>query len=201
MNTEEILKKFKSKNKVSKERSKYLDGLLTRILIGIILILGSMIFINYKDKNKELYQKYIFTDSLAFHKFNKIYDKYMGKFVDESKTIPEDKVVFSETLSYKGIDKYLDGYKLEVGTSYLVPTLQSGIVVFNGDKDDYGKTLIIQGVDGVDIWYCGVDIHEISLYDYIESGSLLGESASDKITIVVVKDGEFLDFEKYLSEL
>ncbi len=199
MGTEEILKKYK-KNQNSKDKSKYLESLFTRVLLGVIFILGSMIFINYKASNKELYKKYVFTESLAFHKFNQIYDKYMGKLVNDQPS-NTDEMVFNETISYRNIAKNLDGFDLEVGMGYLVPVIQSGIVVFDGDKEDYGHTVIVQGVDGVDIWYVGVNEHEVSLYDYIESGSLLGESASDNITIVLVKDGEYLDFEEYMANI
>ena len=37
-----------------------------------------------------------------------------------------------------------------------------------GEKEGYGNTLIIQGADGVDIWYGNVNSTSLKLYDYIE---------------------------------
>ena len=46
-------------------------------------------------------------------------------------------------LKYNNISIYHDGIKLEVSDNYLVPALKEGMVLFIGDKDNYGKTIII----------------------------------------------------------
>ena len=38
---------------------------------------------------------------------------------------------------------YKDGVKLETDEGYLIPALESGIVVYMGDKEDYGYTVIM----------------------------------------------------------
>ena len=146
-----------------------------------------------------MYRKYVFTESLGFSKFNNIYEKYLGRLIKDNNT--NDQMVFNETIKYQEKSNFLNGVKLKVGINYLVPVIQSGIVVFNGEKEDYGNTLIIQGVDGTDIWYVGVNIADIKLYDYVEKGTLLGESIEDNIVLVVVKDGEYLNFEEYYNEI
>lgn len=200
MNNSEKVKKFLAeKGSNNDKRSKYINSLFTRTLVSIIVILVSMIFINLNEKNEELYRKYVFTESLAFSKFNNIYEKYLGRLIKDNNT--NDQMVFNETIKYQEKSNFLNGVKLKVGINYLVPVIQSGIVVFNGEKEDYGSTLIIQGVDGTDIWYVGVNIADIKLYDYVEKGTLLGESIEDNIVLVVVKDGEYLNFEEYYNEI
>ena len=49
---------------------KYVKGLISRSLIAVIFVLGSIIFTNISDRNKELYQKYVLEDSLEFTKIN-----------------------------------------------------------------------------------------------------------------------------------
>ncbi len=71
--------------------------------------------------------------------------------------------------------------------NYLVPALNSGIVVFLGDKEDYGNTVIIQQTDGTDVWYGNVDNASVKMYDYVESGSLIGEVTDEKLYLLFKK--------------
>ena len=107
-------------------------------------------------------------------------------------------MVFQETLNYKTKESYKEGVQLEVGKGYLVPVLDSGIIVFIGEKENYGYTIIVQQMNGVDLWYVGVDSSSLELYDYIEKGSLLGESISSEIYLYYQKSGEFLNYQEYL---
>ncbi len=187
---------MKSKN--SNNEYKYLKGLIRRILLSVIFVLVSLIFINSSDANESLYEEYVLSDSLSFGSINKLYTEYFG---DLNMPPVTTEPVFNEMLTFKSIDSYVDGYSLEVGTNYLVSSLNSGIVVYNGLKDDYGNTLIIQGVDGVDIWYSNINISGITMYDYVESGSLIGETISEDLIIVLIENGQFLDFEEYYEGL
>ena len=51
--------------------------------------------------------------------------------------------VFNEQLTYNNKESYLDGVKLKLENN-LVPINESGIVVFIGEKEGYGNTIIIQ---------------------------------------------------------
>jgi len=86
-----------------------------------------------------------------------------------------------------------------VDTNYLVPVIESGLVVFIGEKENYGNVIIIQGMDGVDIWYGNMSTTSVKLYDYIESGDLLGETLTNNLYLVYSKDGNYLDYEEYLE--
>ena len=88
--------------------------------------------------------------------------------------------------------------KLNVEDNYLIPIIENGIVVFIGNKDNYGKTVIIEQVDGIDVWYSNIKANNIKMYDYIEKGSLIGEVKGKKLYMVFQKDGAFLDYKKYI---
>ena len=49
---------------------KYAKNLISRVLITVIFVLGSIIFTNISEDNKALYQKYVLEDSLEFTKIN-----------------------------------------------------------------------------------------------------------------------------------
>ena len=55
-----------------------LKNLLSRVLITIILVLGSVIYTNSSSNNKELFQKYVFENTLSFTKIKDLYQSFFG---------------------------------------------------------------------------------------------------------------------------
>ena len=149
-------------------------------------------------RNFRLFYKYIYEDSINFAKINEYYEKIFGSYIPFEDTTNKVTPVFNEKLTYISSNKYLDGVKLTVENNYLVPVLQSGLVVYMGEKEGYGNTVIVQGIDGIDIWYGNVTNISISLYDYIDKKSLLGTTKDDVLYLVYKKDGEILNYEEYL---
>lgn len=188
-----------SKTEELPKNMKYIKGLISRTLIAIIFVLGSIIFTNISDKNKELYQKYVLKDSLEFTKINELYQSLFGS-VDITNKDNDAEVVFGN-ITYTNIEPFKNGAKLTVGMNEVVNVITSGIVVFIGEKDDLGNTIIIQGNDGVDIWYSNITDTDIKVYDYLESGNILGTSNSDDIYITISKDGEFMSYEEYMASV
>lgn len=181
------------------KRTKYINSLFSRVLISVILVLISIIFVKRSDNNLLMYKEQVFEKSFKFASVNKLYKKYLGSILPFDKVPTETQTVFNENFSYKEKSKNLDGTKFVVGEKYLMPALHSGIVVFIGDKDDYGKTVIVQGTDGVDIWYTNVSSN-LKLYDYVEKNNLIGESNSNEITLVLQKNNKYITYEEYEKE-
>ena len=107
--------------------------------------------------------------------------------------------VFDEKLDYINDTIYHDGVKLEVDNNYLVPIIKEGMVVFIGEKEHYGNVIIIEGIDGIDIWYGNMETSSIKLYDYVESGAYLGTTKDNILYLVYSKDGKYLDYKEYLK--
>jgi len=72
------------------------------------------------------------------------------------------------------------------------------MVVFIGEKENYGNTVIIENLDGVNFWYGNINTTSVKLYDYIEKGSYVGE-ANGELYLVFSRDGNYLDYEKYIN--
>ena len=106
--------------------------------------------------------------------------------------------MFNEKLDYEKANIYKDGVELTVSNNYLVPNLESGIVVFVGDKEGYGRTVIIEQINGVDVWYSNIKEKDIKLYDYVEKGKLIGEVANNKLYMVFQKEGKYLNYKEYI---
>lgn len=198
---DEYLNKFKNKkksfNKVKISISKKnINKLITKFMIAIIFFLISIIFTNYSDKNLLLYKEYVFTESLPFTKIKGWYEDLFGEVLP---TQDNSQTVFNGKLVYKDISEYYDGEKLLVSKNTLVNNITSGVVVFSGEKDNYGNTVIIQGIDGVDIWYGNLENVSVSLYDYIEANTVIGETKDEYLYLVIKKDNEYIKYENYQS--
>ena len=171
-----------------------INSIISKILLSIIFLLVSIILINKNENIRKFYEDKVFNDSLSFIKFNDLYNKYFGSITE---TYSPDELVFNENIQYTSIADYLNGKELTVTSNYLVPSIGSGIIVYLGNKDDLGNTCIIQGVDGVDIWYSNIDTSNLTLYDYINKGDMLGPTLSDKLYLTLEKNNEFIDYETY----
>lgn len=176
-------------------RLKYVKGLISRVLLTVIFVMGSMIFMNLSPKNKEMYQKYVMENSLEFTKINNWYQNLFGKvdLINKEKDTP----VFSDNIKYSSIIYNDNHSKLTVGSGSAIKVITSGIVVFIGNKDNLGNTVIIQGKDGVDIWYSNVTDTNMQVYDYVESGNILGTANSEYVYLTISKDGKFMSYEEY----
>ena len=167
----------------------------TKLLISIVLTLVILILIKSSSNFKTIFYKEVYTTNLSFAPLTEIYNKYIGN-LDIFNNFGSEPV-FNEELIYNSKESYLDGVKLKLDTN-LVPINESGIVVFIGDKEGYGNTVIIQRIDGVDEWYSGITNTNVKLYDYVGKGKLLGE-AEEYLYLVYKKDGNILNYEEYLK--
>lgn len=173
---------------------KSVRSFITRVLITVIIFLVGMILVKSDSKVKNSILKQVYDTNFKFTKIKDVYQKYFGNILSVDQLALDEKQVFQEKLTYQKANPYLDGVKLKVSDNYMVPVLESGIVIFMGEKEGYGNTVVIEQVDGVDVYYSNIQADGIQLYDYVEKGSLLGEAQDKKLYLVFQKDGSFLDY-------
>lgn len=196
--TIENLKKYYNKN--NKTSKSILSIYFSKILLSIIFFLVSIIYIKSSPTNHDSYESLFFSDSISFAKINSWYQHYFGSIVPLTDVTEKNtETVFNETLNYETMDNYLDGKILTVANNYMVPTIESGIIVYMGEKDSYGNTLIIQGSDGVDIWYGNVITDNLNLYDYVKKGTFIGPTKSTNLYLVFMKDNNYITYEEYFK--
>lgn len=189
------IKSKATKNKEENLISKH----FTKVLYSIIFVLASLIFINSSENNYLLYKKEVLTKNFPYSKINKWYEKHFGKVIETEKKEDVATMVFSNNLQYKKIVKVGDSEKIVFGQKTIIESFASGIVVFMGEKENLGYTIIIQGVDDVDIWYSNIKNSSIKLYDYIETNTVLGE-VDDSLIVTIVKDNKYLGYEEYINQ-
>ncbi len=189
------IKKDNQKN----ESKKYVTLLITRILIAIILFFGLIIFANTTKIGNKFVKEIMLKDNMSFSKIANVYDRYFGNIVPFEDLMKNDTTVFNEKMTYENIANYKEGYELTVKENYLVPTINSGIVVFIGEKEGFGNTIIIQGIDEIDYWYSNIDNSTVALYDYVEKGEYLGTSKGNKLYLTFKKGTEYLNYDEVLE--
>ena len=174
----------------------FINTFLLKVLVCIFLFLIFLIC-NKKVKNfnKIIYDNF-YNSNFSFAKINNWYESNFG-FLFPIKKI-EEVQVFNEQLSYKTKEKYKEGVLLKVNDNYLVPSLSNGIVIFIGDKEGLGRTIIVEDENEVDIWYSNINILNINLYDYVNKGDYLAEAIDGKIIMIFQRKGKYLDYNKYV---
>ena len=190
---DKYIKEFKNKRKKS-----HLSKFISKVLLSTIIILICLIYASRSDNNKNLIKDYFFSNTLKFTKIKSYYEKLFGDVLP--KDIDNSQMVFNEGLVYKSIDNYYDGEKLLLNSNTPISNITSGIVVFIGQKDNYGNTVVIQGIDGADIWYGNINNVSVKLYDYVEKNTIIGETIDDKLYLVIKKDNDYIKYEDYQSQ-
>ena len=186
------------KNDKSNNRSP-IKSFLIKLMLSTVVVLVVLIISKSNPKFKNYIKEKVFETNFSFASINKWYMEKFGNIIPVDNIIKDKEVsVFNEELKYSDAISYKDGVKLSVSSNYLVPVIQSGVVVFIGEKEEYGNVIIIQQVDGLDVWYGNINIGEAKMYDYIEKGSLLGEANDNYIFVAFQKDGNFLDYKDYI---
>lgn len=169
---------------------------LSKFLVTIVLFLAILIGLKKDINFKTRFYKEVYDTSFNFAYVNKLYRNMFGE------PIPffNDKVstVFNEKITFDSITDYKDGAKLEVGPNYLVPSINEGIVIFVGDKEGYGKTVVTLDEAGIDTLYGNLSNINVNIYDYVKKGELVGE-ANNSLYIAFTKDGEKQNYEEYLK--
>ena len=196
---EEMRKALLHQKKETKKVPRFVISFISRLFITTILTLAILITLKANKNFKSVFYQTIYETNFSFATVNNWYQGMFGSpipFGNFVKKVTEP--VFQETLTYQEKNKYLDGVNLTVEKQYLVPSLESGLVVFIGEKEGYGNTIIIQQMNGIDVWYGNMEEVSVKLYDYIEKGSLLGESMNQTLYLVFKKEGNVLDYNDYI---
>lgn len=193
MKDSKYYKKMCSKNKTNELNNKVW---VSKILISIIIVLVSLIVTNINSDIRNKYISNVLEYNISFSNLNKLYKKYIGNFFDDKK----DDLLVASTNDLGLAERLEDGsYNISIVKDEPVLFLESGIIVFVGEKDNLGNTVIVQGNDGIDLWYSNVYLDENSLYDYVKKGEILGSVEGENLKLTIMKDGQKLEYEEYFK--
>ena len=183
-------------NKENKNGGKFIR-FINKVLMAILLGIISLIVMEYSPKFKTFMHEEVLDKNISFAFLGNLYNKYFGKVLPDNKD--EIVPVFNEKINYLEKEKIDNGYKLTVNNNYLVPNITSGVIVFIGEKEGFGKVITIEGEDNSTITYGNIKNTDLKLYDYLNKGKFLGEVDGNILYLTILKNGEYLDIETYLS--
>ena len=189
--------KFYKDNKSSK--SNLFKNIVLRVLITIIVTLILLIGFKMNSNFKKTFYHYFYEENFPFSAVKNFLQEKFGTSLTFDKIVTDEEV-FNEKLSYKDKSLYHDGVKLTVSSEYMIPSLESGIVVYIGEKENYKQVVIVQQMNGVDVWYGNIKQANVKLYDYVEKGSLIGQVDNKTLYLVFQKEGKFVDYQSYLAK-
>lgn len=193
-------KKQKSSAPIKKIQKSWWVRPVSYFLVTVLVTLVTLIVLKGSPKAKTWFYNHVYNTNFSFASINNWYEKTFGSPIPFQDIIKkaDTKTVFQEKLTYSKKEKYEEGAKLQVAENYLVPSIESGMVVYIGEKEGYGNTVIIQQINGVDVWYGNMKNNNVKLYDYVEKGSLVGEAKDKILYLVFKKEGNALSYEDYL---
>ena len=184
-----MIKKYRLKKEVK--------NILNKTLLTILIFLIGMILIKENPKLKTNIKKIFYEDNIKFINYKNLYEKYFGNILS-SKKIKKEESVSSEKLIFKNKTKFNEGVLLQVNNNYSVPSIESGIVVFIGTKENLKNTIVVEGIDGVNTYYSSIINSNYKLYDYIDKGEVIGQVEKDKLYLKFQKDGKYLNYQKFI---
>ncbi|MBD9098404.1 M23 family metallopeptidase [bacterium] len=191
-----IESKFYKENKTS---NNFFKKIILRILVTTIIALILLISFKMNSSFKKTFYHYVYEENFPFSVVKNFLQDKFGTSLTFDKLVTEEEV-FNEKLSYKDKSLYHDGVKLTVSSEYMIPSFESGIVVYIGQKENYKQVVIVQQMNGVDVWYGNIKQANVKLYDYVEKGSLIGQADNKTLYLVFQKEGKFIDYQKYLAK-
>ena len=178
---------------------KYLRSLIIRSM-SVILIFFILAILSKSNKQyKDYIISNIYEKNISFPQIKKFYQKYLGGIEPLEKVVNNNQPVFHEELEYLDSSVYHDGVQLKVSKNYLVPIQSEGMVIYIGEKEHYGNTVIIEGTNGIDIWYGNMENISVKLYDYVEKGKYLGTTKDNILYLAYQKNGQFVNYQEYLK--
>ncbi|WP_071460265.1 M23 family metallopeptidase [Bacillus massilinigeriensis] len=94
-----------------------------------------------------------------------------------------------------------DGQKItiETGKDAAVEAMMGGRINFIGEKEGFGKTVIIQHADRSESWYGNLERVDVGLYEFVEKGKHIGKSAESNerekgsFYFAIKKGNDFVD--------
>ncbi len=203
-NIDDIQRRIKNKKNSKKESTSHQKKsnkikvffIKSSIILCIFIICTVLCKINPQVKNK-IYN-YVYNKNISFSSIKKFYNDNIGNIIP-FENIFKEKKVFSEKLTYENLSTYNKGVKLKLSDNYAIPIIKGGIVIFVGDKEKLGKTVIIQQSDGIDVWYGNLSNVNMKLYDYVSDNDIVGEAKNNELYLQFQKDGVDIDYKEVLK--
>lgn len=192
-----------SKEKISVNKELESSSFFTRLFISIIFV--SIVAIIFQLQQFTSVQSKITSMMENEFKFAVVSNWYESQFGEPLTFFEEKNVMDKENDVIQTSGKVLENFQTN-GQGILVETtlmkvnsFGDGLVIYAGEKDGLGNTVIVQNVDGSETWYGNLETINVQVYDDVKKGDELAialqEESSEYGTyyLAMKKDNEFID--------
>ena len=180
-----------------KKKNIYKENLFCVLSVILLVIFGTLITFKSENVKANIYDK-IYNNHISFAEIKKVIVNNVGSIIPFQDILKEEPV-FDEKIRYNNISSYDNGVKLYLENNYSIPILNDGIVIFIGEKDNLGKTVIIEDENGVDTYYGNLDNVNVKIYDYVSKNQYLGTAKDNSLYLLFEKENKYLDYKEFLK--
>lgn len=152
--------------KTEKKNSRNINSLLIGLLLVLITLIIEMKFPNNMFGFKNI-QNMVKRNSNILD-ISKLYNGFFGNFYPI-----ETMHVAKQDIDYEVSSKYLNGHIINTKQEAVI-SISSGVVVFCGEKEDTGKTIIIQDQNGILYTYGNLLDITKNIYCYVNPEDVIG---------------------------
>ncbi|WP_100402217.1 M23 family metallopeptidase [Bacillus sp. FJAT-42315] len=185
-----------------------LDRFLFKALASLILVLAVAIMFKQSSSPSlegQAWMKEVMEKEFQFSKAAEWYEKTLGEplpfTVDgwtEKEKVVNEQAEYAVPVSGKVIEDFQTngrGLMVEAGLNEGVKAIKDGTVLFVGQKEEFGQTVIVQHADNSESWYGHVANPSVQPYEKVAAGSVLAQLAPNEQTfyLAIKKDGIFVD--------
>lgn len=177
------------------------EGFAIRIMLSIALFLIVAIVFKQPDERLDSARQFVnkaFEQEFQFAAVSKWYEDQFGTplalfpkpepnasdDVDRSTTVHSEEdyavPVTGQTQIVETFETNGQGVLVETKRDSVIESVKDGFVIFTGERENLGKTVIVQHHDDSESWYGHLEDIDVALYDYIESGEVIGKAADDQ---------------------
>ncbi len=177
---------------ISLVKDKYLNNLFIRTIISIILLIVISFSLKFNSAY-DIFYRLVNDTKIDYYYINSKTKSIIGNILGK-----REQFVSSNKLIYKSIEKYGNGFKLTTEQNYVVNSITPGVVIFIGNKENLGPTVIVESSSGVCYWYSNIEYISVNLYDYIDEKRIIGSTIDENLILTISKDNKYLNYEDYI---
>lgn len=138
---------------------------------------------------------YLINDQLFYSNIDFSYIKSKTNYLRGKLVHHYPSFVSASKFIYKDVNTFNNSYVFTCDENLVINNFYSGVVIFKGEKENLGNTLIIAGDNNIYYWYSNIENIPVNLYDYIEKGTIIGSVIDSKLILTLTKDGNYLSYE------
>ncbi len=188
-----------SNNEQSIEKANsFFDRFILRTLIATFLLFGLIVNtkLNILPENININDK-IQTNANIYPLFN-WYESTFGDVIPISEQ--NDTMQVFSPLNTLLTKPFGNGVLVELDSFTPVQSFTDGLIIYIGDNDEYGKSVIVQTKDGNEYIYGNLESTNLSLYSRIYEGTIIGAAKvnplspqNNQLYLAIRKDGVYLN--------